>query len=110
LFFPYPGDLVVLLPLEVLERRDFLVGKRVFIQSYNETSTFLLAWGPAVVPVGTSGCPSEDRIGDSGSNVSLSNQGGPIESSRNKTSLNKENVIHRSMDCVLLVLSISLQT
>jgi hypothetical protein len=58
------------------------------IQSHNQTFTSFPAWGLAVVPVGT-------RMGDSRIRVSLSNQGGPIESSYGKLTLKiQENVIH----------------
>jgi hypothetical protein len=66
LFLPYPDDLIVLLLLEVLERQDFLVEKRIF-PSYNQTFTSFLAWGLAVVQVGI-------KMGDLKIRLSLSNQ------------------------------------
>jgi hypothetical protein len=57
-----------------LQRLDVLVGKKAF-QFHNQTFTSSPAWELAVVPLGTG--TGYERI-----HISLSNKGGPIESSK----------------------------
>jgi hypothetical protein len=59
--------------------------KRIFFCPYYQTFVSFLAWELAVIPVGTG-------IGDSGVQVSLSKQGGLLESSHGKIALKIKNI------------------